>query len=971
MLKACLLRSTAISVVLAAGICAAQTPAQHITTEKEFFGFTLGDDYHLANYTQSVAYWKKLATETDRMKIVDIGPTSENRTQVMAIISSPENMKKLDHYKEIARKLAMADGLSAEEAKALAHEGKSVVWIDGGLHSNETVGQTQVVDLVYHLVNDTDAEAMRELNDEIVLCVMDNPDGIEMIADWYMRDPIPAPRRDGDNTPADAGGNSSFGVPHLWSHYAGHDDNRDFFMANLRETTNINRVLFREWFPQIMYNHHQAGPAGTVIFVPPFRDPFNYHFDPLMPIKIEEVGMAIHNRLIEEGKPGSTMRSGATYSTWYNGGLRTVTYFHNMIGILTEIIGSPIPSPLPLVPNEQLPHNDLPDPIAPQMWHFSQSIAYELTNNRAILDYASRNKEELLYDEYRMAANSIQRGNEDSWTVTTKRITALEDAAKKLEADRAAAAAAANPGAAGRGRAGAGAGAGPGGANAVTGAAAVPAELYKEVLHDPAYRDPRGYIVPSDQADFSTATKFINTLLKNGVTVLKATKEFTVAGKTYPKDSYVVKAAQAYRPHVLDMFEAQDHPDDFKYPGGPPIPPYDVTGYTLAFQMGVKFDRVMDAFDGPFAPITTELATPPAGTIVGAKGKVAGYLVSHQVNDSFILTNRLLKEKLPVFWIKAATTVEGKELGAGALWIPESAAAKAIVDTATAKLGITAYAMADAPKGAMMALKAPRIALYDQYGGLMPTGWTKFEFEQFEFPYAVVYPQELDAGKLHDKYDVLILPDGAVSAALFAAGGGRGGGGFGNRQPAADKVPDDVKPLLGVFSKEKTVPALDAFVKDGGEIITIGSSNRLSELLMLPVRSALTEIGPDGKERELPGEKFYIPGSLIKANVDTNNPVAYGMPAKVDMFFDRSPAFQLSPDAAIHGASVVAWYGRGDLLDSGWAWGQKYLQDSLAAIRIPDGKGSVILLGPEVMFRGQPHATFKLVFNGVMLSAAQ
>jgi len=961
MLKDRLLRSAALSFLFATAICGVgQSPNPKITTEKEFFGFTLGDDYHLANYSNSVAYWKKLATETDRMQIVDIGPTSENRRQVMAIISSPENLKNLDHYKEIARKLAKAEGLNPEQAKALAHEGKSIVWIDGGLHSNEVVGQTQIVDLVYHLVSDTSPEAMRELNDDIVLCVMDNPDGIEMIADWYMRDPIPEPRKDGEGA-ADPGGNSSFGVPHLWSHYAGHDDNRDFFMANLRETTNINRILFRDWYPQIMYNHHQAGPAGTVIFVPPFRDPFNYHFDPLMVIKIDEVGMAIHNRLIEEGKPGSTMRSGATYSTWYNGGLRTVTYFHNMIGILTEIIGSPIPGPLPLIPNEQLPHNDLPDPIAPQMWHFSQSIAYELTNNRAILDYASRNRENLLFDEWRMAANSIERGNEDSWTVTTKRIAALEAAAKKIEDEKAAA----NPGAATRGRNAVG----PGGAAAVPGGAPVPEALYKEVLHDPAFRDPRGYIIPSDQADFSTATKFINTLLKNGVTVLQATKEFTVAGKTYPKNSYVVKAAQAYRPHVLDMFEAQDHPDDFKYPGGPPIPPYDVTGYTLAYQMGVQFDRELEAFDGPFVPITTELASPPAGTIAGAKGKVAGYLVSHQINDSFILTNRLLKAKLPVFWIKSPTTVEGKDLGAGALWIPDSAAAKTILEEATAKLGITAYAMAAAPKEATIALKAPRIALYDQYGGLMPTGWMKYEFEQFEFPYTMVYPQELDGGKLHDKYDVLILPDGAVSATLFAGGMNRSA--FANRQPAADKVPVDVRPLLGVFSKEKTVPALAEFAKDGGEIITIGSSNRLSELLALPVRSALTEIGPDGKERELPGEKFYIPGSLIKASVDNNNPVAYGMPANVDMFFDRSPAFQLSPDAGIHGAAVVAWYGRGDLLASGWAWGQKYLQDSLAAVRIPEGKGSVLLLGPEVMFRGQPHATFKLVFNGVMLSAAQ
>jgi hypothetical protein len=569
----------------------------------------------------------------------------------------------------------------------------------------------------------------------------------------------------------------------------------------------------------------------------------------------------------------------------------------------------------------------------------------------------------LLYDEYVMASNSIKRGSEDSWTISSKRIAALEDAAKK-DAD---AKAAANPAAAARAR-GAGAGAGPGGGAAVPGGSPVPEALYKEVLHDPAYRDPRGYILPSDQVDFSTATKFIDTLLKNGVTVLRATADFTVDGKKYPKDSYVVKCAQAYRPHILDMFEPQDHPDDFKYPGGPPIPPYDVTGYTLALQMGVQFDRVMEAFDGPFVPITTELASTPAATVVAAKGHVAGYLVSHQINDGFVLTNRLLKAKLPVFWVKEASSADGKELGAGALWIPESAAAKTIVDEAAAKLGVTAYAMDAKPTGAMLALKAPRIALYDQYGGLMPAGWTRYEFEKFEFPYTDIYPQELDAGKLHDKYDVILFVDGAVSPTLFAGGMNRSA--FFNRQPDAAKVPDEVKPLLGVMSKEKTVPQLAAFVKDGGEIITIGSSNRLYELLQLPVRSALTEIGPDGKERELPPEKFYIPGSLIKANVDPSNPVAYGMPAKVDVFFDRSPAFQLSPDAGIHGASVVAWYGRGDLLASGWAWGQKYLQDSLAAVDIPDGKGSVILLGPEVTFRGQPHATFKLLFNGLFLSAA-
>ena len=133
------------------------------------------------------------------------------------------------------------------------------------------------------------------------------------------------------------------GLPRLYAKYIGHDDNRDFYMSNMPETTNMNRQLFLEWFPQIMYNHHQTGPAGAVVFIPPFRDPFNYNFDPLVPLGIEMVGTAMHSRLVAEGKGGSAMRSGANYSTWWNGGLRTITYFHNMIGILTEIIGSPTP----------------------------------------------------------------------------------------------------------------------------------------------------------------------------------------------------------------------------------------------------------------------------------------------------------------------------------------------------------------------------------------------------------------------------------------------------------------------------------------------------------------------------------------------------------------------------------------------------------------------------------------------------
>ncbi len=411
-----------LAAVLPVCLLHAQT-APRITTPKEALGFNIGDDYQVANYTQLEAYWKKLAAESDRMKLVDIGTTAEGRRQYMAIISSPANIRNLDRYREIARKLALAEGVSEPQAHELAREGKAVVWIDGGLHASESVGSQQLMEMVYQMVSRTDPETMRLLDDCIQLYVQANPDGQEFIANWYMRG-----SENPDAPLKPAAQRSLNNLPRLYNKYVGHDDNRDFYMSNMPETTNMNRVMFLEWFPQIVYNHHQTGPAGAVIFMPPFRDPFNYNFDPLIPLGVEMVGTALHTRLVAEGKGGSAMRSGANYSTWWNGGLRTVGYFHNMIGILTEIIGNPTPTTIPLVAEKQLPQGDWPMPIAPQEWHYRQSIEYEITNNRAILDLASRYRETFLFNIWRMGENSIEKGSRDNWTVTPKRIAALEAA---------------------------------------------------------------------------------------------------------------------------------------------------------------------------------------------------------------------------------------------------------------------------------------------------------------------------------------------------------------------------------------------------------------------------------------------------------------------------------------------------------------------------------------------------------------
>ena len=922
-----------LTLLAALGLCA-QT-ARHITSPKEEFGFNIGDDYRLVNYTQLEAYWKKLASQSDRIKLSDIGMTAEGRHQWMAVISSPENLKKLDHYQNISRRLAAAEGISSDQAQAMAREGKAVVWIDGGLHATETAGSQQLLEMVYQMLSRNDAETVRLLSDDIILCVAANPDGQELVANWYMREKEESKR-------------TLNGLPRLYNKYIGHDDNRDSLTSNMPETANMNRQLFIEWNPQLMYNHHQSGPAGEVIFIPPLRDPVNHNLDALVTLGIQAVGTAMHERLVEQGKGGSGMRTQANYDGWWNGGMRNTATYHNTIALLTEIIGSPTPMAIPLIPEKQLYISDLPLPIAPQPWHFRQTIDYLMETNRGMLDYAARNRERLLYNIWRMGMNSIERGSKDTWTITPKRIDALRAAAGE------------SGGRGGRqAQAAAGGGDTPGGGGG--GGRGVPAALYEQVLHDPKMRDPRGYILSSDQPDFPTATRFINTLLKSGITVLQASAAFQAAGKSYPAGSYVVKTAQAFRPFVRDMFEPQDHPRDDLFPGGPPIPPYDIAGWTLAMQMGVQYERVLDGFDGPFTKLNG-LQKPMPRSVSGASNP-AGYLISHRSNYSFTLVNRLLKANAEVYWLKGAAQAGGLDLGTGAIWVPASAGALPVLRQGAAELGVAVYAVAKAPSGDAYRIPKVRIGLYDQYGGSMPSGWTRWIFEQYEFPFEVVYPQTLDAGNLKSRFDVLVFPDGAMRG----AGGGRGGRGGAEPQ----NVPEEYRGWLGRITEDKTIPQIKQFVESGGAVVTVGSSTAMARLLGVPLSNALTEKGADGQERPLTRDKFYIPGSLMLAHVDNTNPLAYGMPETVDVFFDNNPVFRLPADAKAKGASPVAWFTGKDTLDSGWALGQQLLDGATAVVEAQAGEGKVFAMGPEVTFRGEPDGTYKLLFNGLFYGAAK
>jgi hypothetical protein len=718
--------------------------------------------------------------------------------------------------------------------------------------------------------------------------------------------------------------------------------------------------MYWEWLPQIMYNHHQSGPAGTVMFSPPFRDPFNYNFDPMIPMGLDLVGSAIHNRFLQEDKPGFTMRSGASYSTWWNGGLRTTAYFQNIIGILTETIGGPNPSQIPVVMNQILPRSDLPAPITPQTWKFRQSVDYSVTANYAILDLASRYKDQFLYNIWKMGTNQIARGSRDYWTISN------EDMVRADSAVRASA-----PAGAGRGRGGDAPGGdapgGGGGGRGGRGGGGISMDQYNAIFKNPARRDPRVFVLTSAQPDFATATKFVNTLRYIGVDVHQTTAPLSVNGKSYPTGSYVVKAAQAGRAHVMDQFMPQDHPNDMDE-RGIPRRPYDSAGWTLALQMGVQFDSIYTDVTGPMTKIMG-LAKPVPGKVTQGS---AGYLLSPMQNDAFTVANRVLKANGEVYRTRSAMTANGKTFGPGSFYIVATPATTQIIQTAATELGVDADGTAARPDASARKYTERRIALVDSPTGSMPSGWTRYMLERFEFPFKVVCGAGFDDSNLRSKYDVIVVPSGLNLGA--AAGGGRGGagggGGGGRGGSAAASNDPDLRSLCevttGTGTGATTAENVKKFVNEGGLIVAAGSASRnIGGLFNLPMSNHLIDREPGTPDTPLSSDKFYVPGSVVRVAVDSTAPSAFGSQGHIDVFFDNSPVFRLAPDAAMQGIRPVMWFDSRSPLRSGWAWGQNYLEGGVAGVEATVGRGKLYLFGPEITFRAQPHGTFRFMFNGI------
>jgi len=310
-------------------------------------------------------------------------------------------------------------------------------------------------------------------------------------------------------------------------------------------------------------------------------------------------------------------------------------------------------------------------------------------------------------------------------------------------------------------------------------------------------------------------------------------------------------------------------------------------------------------------------------------------------------------------------TSGGKSYPAGTLYVAANATSTPILQKTVQELGVNVDGTGSAPAGATK-VAAKRIALWDTQTGSMPSGWTRFLLERFEFPFTVVCGAGFDDSALRAKFDVIVMPSGAT----FRTGGGRGGG----AEPAVVKSADpDLRSLCEVSAGTGNGATAEAnvrkFVEAGGVVIAAGSAAQaIAATLQLPVSDYLSERRPGQPERALASDNYYIPGSVLRVAVDPTAASAAGAEDHVDVFFNNSPVFRLAPNAAARGIRPVMWFDTAAPLRSGWAWGQNYLEGGTAAFEATVGDGRVYAFGPEITFRAQPHGTFKFLFNGIYLA---
>jgi len=818
---------------------------------QDVLGFRVGDDYKLADWQQITTYFTDLDKASDRIRAEVVGQTTLKRPFLAVTITSPENQARLDRYQGIARRLADPRGLAPNEAEALIAEGKSVIAITCSVHATEVAASQMSMELAHNLATDNSEEVRTILNNTILVLVPSlNPDGLDIVVNWYKKTL---------NTPFDGAP-----VPELYHHYAGHDNNRDWYMFTQAETRAVIDGVYKRWHPQVLYDVHQMGSNGARLFLPPFMDPYEPNIDPILIQGAAFLGQAMMNRLIGEGKTG--IATNAIYDAWTPA--RAYQHYHGAVRVLSEAASVRYASPIRLNVTDLRPGLGY-DPRTlswkfPAVWRggdwrLRDIVDYELSAAMGALENMALYRERWLRNFYRVGKKAVE---------------------------------------------------------------------WKGI--------PFAFLVPPDQRDPVTAAEMLEILQFGEVEVHQAQAPFTADGVEYAKGTYVIPMAQPYGSFAKTMLEKQAYPDLREYPGGPPQRPYDVVAHTLPIQMGVKVVEARQPFEVTLTKSAT--VTPPPGMVEA--GPARAYVLSHDTNASFKALNRLMKERVEVFWAQKPLTLAGKAYDPGTMIIPAvpgvGTKLQAIAKDTSVSFGATNERI-NVPGYRM---SAPRIAMYKSYVASMDEGWTRFILEKYDFAFTSIVDKDIRSGSLRSRFDVILIP-----------------GELSERQIIQGHPPGTIPAEFAGGVGENGVQNLREFVNAGGTLVAVDEATEFAvHQFALPARNTLEGVPP---------QQFFVPGSLLKVVVDTDNPIAYGMSRETGAFFLENPAFEVTGNA-----KSVATYPLTNPLMSGWILGPERLQGKTAVAEVPVGQGRVILIGIRPQFRAQVRVTYKLLFNSLYYSAA-
>jgi hypothetical protein len=445
--------------------------------------------------------------------------------------------------------------------------------------------------------------------------------------------------------------------------------------------------------------------------------------------------------------------------------------------------------------------------------------------------------------------------------------------------------------------------------------------------------DPAAILIPvAGQFDPRAAMRLAGKLRMAGVEVWRAAAAFEADARSHPAGTLVIPMDQVFSRYAKDLLEKQTYPEVRRTPTSPAEPPYDVTAWSLGLQMGVETVFVKQPVPPAARLSRLEQASPLPGTVEGSGSRFA---FEYRGADAAIAVNRLLKDGATV----------GFERASGETRVVVSGAPRASLETLASQLGFVFRAIDGGKASATTQVRAPRVALYQPWTANMDEGWTRWVLEQHEFAPATIHNAEVKAGKLHDRFDVVVLAD----------------------QQARDIVEGlDAKAIRPEYRGgigEDGVQALKAFVAEGGTLVMLGASTELA-IQKWPV--AVRNL-----KRGLTRDQHFAPGTILRIQIDTASPLGRGAPADTVGFYNNSPFFELTEGFASQRTTVVARYPNTDLVASGWLRGEEFMAGRAAVVQVEMNPGRLVLFGLRPQHRAQTQATFPMLFNSFYLAAGQ